>query len=358
MSHLRYACRIVVIVCAALASVAHAGRDGNAEAWAAYRSRPVFRPVPSHWTLFAPEKVIFRRSMNQVNRLARQELDLHQHGRGRDSGNVCGYYATYRISALFGAPAPKVGDIFNTWYTTPNELTEYINSGYTAPGLRADRNGYSDGEYFDYMWKVRQAIDHGHPCIILLCFGGMSDMHYVVVVGYHIIPNAGRGRTDFLVLDYGGLLHMTENEFYRLSYNPAPFHKAYNAIYVWYERNNDWGSSSVRQGASSTRWAIDDVDHGKVALRAPNGMYLSVHPNGFVDVSPHRSMWETFETIVHLDGKISLRSAHGSYVQAHDDGSIRTAPHAQAWESFELLGSSAAAQLRSHHGQLIGYEEL
>jgi hypothetical protein len=205
------------------------GRVGSEEAWNAYRARRMNVITDDSLQDWKHLPATYIQAGAQVDLEASENLSNEQHGRGKRSGNVCGYYAACRVAAMYGKRLPKVGHVFSTLFTTPKELANFINED---TSMSAARTGFRTEDYFAYLGNIRQAINAETPVVVLFCLGSIFKMHYVVVVGYHPVPGDTEGRADFLVLDYHGVYHVTENEFYRLSYNPAPFHRAYNTIEV------------------------------------------------------------------------------------------------------------------------------
>jgi len=67
------------------------------------------------------------------------------------------------------------------------------------------------------------------------------------------------------------------------------------------------------------------LGHDRIALRTPNGEYLTTRPDGMSYVlvpEPSVSAYSAFEEILWPDGRISLRSCHLTYVSARPDGTV------------------------------------
>lgn len=120
--------------------------------------------------------------------------------------------------------APEAGRIFNSFYTPPNELKDYINKD--VSGLTAMHKGYNMWQFSKYLAETKNCVRRGHTPIILIRSGCLGA-HYVVVVGYDKTGN-------FLVEDYDGLLIMTAAEFRELTYNAfsaVPFQSTFGDAY-------------------------------------------------------------------------------------------------------------------------------
>jgi hypothetical protein len=101
--------RVLFVFLLALCQFAEArGRDGNVEAGAGYKSRRAATPIDTNfWKIFAPQEVLLRRSMANVNSEARHELAIHQRDPGAGTGNVCGYYTQPTASHGCWASRPQ-----------------------------------------------------------------------------------------------------------------------------------------------------------------------------------------------------------------------------------------------------------
>ena len=188
-----------------------------------------------------------------------------------------------------------------------------------------------------YLNKI-QAQDHGiilnHDCTAEQDI--VKDNNRTLLLIRKLIPKLKTLGYDFVRID-------EINEIQTAANAPIEFALlASNGKYV--SAQNGGGERILVDGPAVGPWepiAVVDMGYGKVALRAPNGLFYSPQDGGgegseVLANGPAIGLWEPLDLIQLKNGKVAFRTVRGHYLSRETDagGSLVSRPGMNDWEQF------------------------